>query len=144
MKMSPPPMSAAGAAAAALAVLLLLSSAGVLDGLSIPDSGLESPLGVREGFAFVTKPSTSSFFIAQQTMAVSSGLFQPRVIKVSLCVFQLFPKLLFPLLLSLLFWDPDDTTPENDASLEKAVDFLINPAIAVPRLYMISGVVRRD
>ena len=36
-----------------------------------PDSGLESPLGIREGFNFVTKPSTSSFFIAQQTMAVS-------------------------------------------------------------------------
>ena len=80
MKMSPPPMSAAGAAAAALALLLLLSSAGVLDGLSIPDSGLESPLGVREGFAFVTKPSTSSFFIAQQTMAVSSRPFQSRII----------------------------------------------------------------
>ena len=83
MKMSPPPMSAAGAAAAALAVLLLLSSAGVggavLDGLSIPDSGLESPLGVREGFAFVTKPSTSSFFIAQQTMAVSSRLCTPAL-----------------------------------------------------------------
>ena len=64
--------------------------------------------------------------------------------QVALCVFQLFPKLLFPLLLNLLFWDPDDTTPENDASLEKAIDFVINPAIGVPRLYMISGLVRWD
>ena len=56
--------------------------------------------------------------------------------------FQLFPKLLFPLLLHLLLWDDADTTPMNEASVEKAIDFLINPAIGVPRLYMISGLVR--
>lgn len=72
------------AGAAALAALILVASltsevGGAIEGgtgdfLSIPNSGLESPLGVREGFNFVTKPTTSSFFIAQQTMAVSSRL----------------------------------------------------------------------
>ena len=54
----------------------------------------------------------------------------------------MFPKLLFPLILHLLLWDDADTTPMNEASVEKAIDFLINPAIGVPRLYMISGLVR--
>ena len=73
-----PPVSAARAALAALIAAASLTSevggaveGGLGDFLNIPDSGLESPLGVREGFNFVTKPSTSSFFIAQQTMAVS-------------------------------------------------------------------------
>ena len=65
-----------------------------------------------------------------------------RNIQDSYSLLQLLPKLLFPLFLHFLFWDPDNATPMSGASVEKAIDFLINPAIGVPRLYMISGLVR--
>ena len=64
------------------------------------------------------------------------------IFKRPLLYFQLLPKLLFPLFLHFLFWDPDNADPMSAASVEKAIDFMINPAIGVPRLYMISGLVR--